>query len=145
MAKQNRYLAKAALYLGADVNNQDFSTTPLIWIVFDNNPELIELLLKNKADIDKKDILGYTALMRATELKYNNIIKLLLDTGADPFIKFGYDNVPTNRKVGTTVLDQKYNPVISEFMRPKILPILNNEEFSPLPKNLAQLTAEFTY
>ena len=37
------------------------------------------------------------------------------------------------------------NTVIKEFMRQKVSSILNNEEFSPLPRDLTKLTAEFTY
>lgn len=49
---------------------------------------IVQLLLENGADPNLKDIIGYTALMRACIVSSNiEIIKLLLEYGADPNLK----------------------------------------------------------
>ena len=162
-------IVKSLLANKADINSKgnifpgmdhSYFDTPLTLAAYDNS-KMVKLLLDNRADVNIKDSRGKTALMIAakeaqnaekllektenaknieklTEKKKeaNDIIELLLKNGADPLIK---------AKDGTTVLDQSNNAIIRKFMQKKIFPILNNEEFSPLSSNLAQLTAELTY
>lgn len=66
----------------------------------------------------------------------NQIIQHLLDAGADPNIQDGH---------GKTVCDYFHNKTISKFMQSQITPVLNDQQFSPLPPELAKLTPEFTY
>ena len=51
-----------------------------------NNILMINLLLGYGADLNQKDIKGWTALMKAISLKDKPIIKLLLNVGANPKI-----------------------------------------------------------
>jgi ankyrin repeat protein len=79
---------------GVDVNylyNKKIS--PLMSAVEIGNYHMCEELLKRNADIHYADSLGNTALMKVAP---NNVklIKLLLDNGADPFLKTNYDFTP---------------------------------------------------
>lgn len=62
--------------------------TALVYAVCFNNPDIVESLLENhKADPDIPDsIVNYTPIMWAVHLNYLNIVQLLLDHQADPFL-----------------------------------------------------------
>ncbi len=105
----------------ADVNQQDeFSgKTLLMKSVGTGNLELVQSLITKNADPNLQCNKGRTALMNAALVAKNanysgnvekqentkNIIRLLLNAGADPFIK---------AKDGSTVLDQN-NAIMNEF------------------------------
>ena len=46
-------------------------------------PEMIQMLLKSKAYVNATNKRGWTALMKASELGYTEIIKILLKAGAN--------------------------------------------------------------
>lgn len=56
---------------------------PLILAVHKGNEELVELLISNKADINAKNDIYYTALHEACRCKHENMIELLLRMGAN--------------------------------------------------------------
>ena len=58
-------------------------STPLIKAVQVENIECVKLLIEYGADINLKDDDGYTALMRAVEMRYNDIVEVLVKGGAD--------------------------------------------------------------
>lgn len=69
--------------MGADVNLVDnYGNTPLIQACIYNNPEIVDLLIKSGADVNKENSKGVTALLLALENRYIDIIKLLLNAHA---------------------------------------------------------------
>ena len=52
-------------------------------LFFNQRPEIIELLIKNKANVNAKDLCGQTPLMPACYLANYDIVKMLIDNGAD--------------------------------------------------------------
>jgi ankyrin repeat protein len=103
---------KQLLESGADVNVKDdeFGCTPLILASCNGHKEVVELLLDNGADVDARDkygfcmipftlekdgkealkeleknvhINGWTALMYASQKGYAEIVKLLIEKGAN--------------------------------------------------------------
>ncbi len=48
------------------------------------NSEICEILIENGADIDSSDNEGWTPLMRATLAKKPDLVRMLIDQGADP-------------------------------------------------------------
>ena len=74
--------------LGADIHiHDDLDGTPLWWSVFDNNPEIIEMLIRldqnlNIANETTND--GVTLLMWAAQYNKNpEVLKLLIDLGVE--------------------------------------------------------------
>ena len=51
--------------------------------------DLCKLLIEKKADINMKDNDGWTALDYASQYGTKEVVKLLLENGADPDIKTG--------------------------------------------------------
>ena len=76
-----------------DVNAQDGQGfTALHFAVQENKPKIVSALLKKGIRVDQKDKYGNTALWRAvmnTEID-PNIIKLLINSGANPGLKNKY-------------------------------------------------------
>ncbi len=72
---------KLLLKYGANVNHKNtFGLTPLMAAVVEKNESIIRLLLSCKnINIDLQDNNGYTALMYACTLGYENIVKLLIE------------------------------------------------------------------
>lgn len=67
---------------GADANGNE-KAIPLHTAVIANQPEIVHLLLKAQADVNKQNKQGQTALMVAVEYNHPEIIKLLLQAGAN--------------------------------------------------------------
>jgi ankyrin repeat protein len=77
--------ARTLLSQGADPNQRAVDgTTPLHWAVRNESVELVELLLRAKADVRAADRYGVTPLHIATSLANNTIAQRLLAAGADP-------------------------------------------------------------
>lgn len=53
------------------------------YCVQNGTKELLEMVIEAKADVNRKDSRGQTALMLAARKHYNDLTKLLLDAGAD--------------------------------------------------------------
>lgn len=84
-AAKNGDLYEAALLLnmGASVNVNDESVTPLMNAVGSGNLKLVELLVSRGADVNMQDYLGYTALMDAASSDHDEITQFLLAHNAD--------------------------------------------------------------
>ncbi|WP_027339162.1 ankyrin repeat domain-containing protein [Halonatronum saccharophilum] len=70
-----------------DINKYDIKGRfPLIWAAkFNNNPQIIDLLVKNEARVDMRDREGLTPLMYAAKYNINHqVIDSLLRNGANP-------------------------------------------------------------
>jgi ankyrin repeat protein len=73
-----------------DVNQGDKrQETPMMNAAIKNDIKLMELLLKNGAKIDLKNIDGQTAFIIAVHEKNKEAITFLLENGADPNIVVG--------------------------------------------------------
>ena len=57
--------------------------TPLILASYNEQPEIVEILLRHGADINAQDAAGNTALMGVCFKGYKDIAKKLIDAGAD--------------------------------------------------------------
>ncbi|MEW5674783.1 ankyrin repeat domain-containing protein [Flavobacterium enshiense] len=85
---------KGYLRAGRDIpetKHTDENWTLLMLAIFENEIEIAQLLIKNKADINAKNAVGHTALFLACAHNYEKEAKLLLehnakvtDTGKDP-------------------------------------------------------------
>lgn len=98
--KGNFKIAQLLLDNGADVNNmseleQDFAqfsdtpswglvadSTPLILACKKNRSDIVKFLIKNGADVNKRDASNMTPLQHALELGYHDIAELLKSKGA---------------------------------------------------------------
>lgn len=91
----------------ADVNQTDdhYQLSPLISAAAGGNATIGQLLIDRGADLDHQEgISGFTSLMMATAYSKEAFIKVLLDAGANPYIKtiegmtlsdmVGYSNNP---------------------------------------------------
>lgn len=80
---------KLAIEKGANINYQGDGEyyTPLMRAIRKVNKEIAELLLKNGADINKKNRYGFTNLMVASRIGHKDIVELLIKAGANLNIK----------------------------------------------------------
>ena len=62
-------------------------STALIYAVESGNIQIVTLLVEANANLEPKTIFGYTPLLIAANRNYEFILRLLLDTGADPNVK----------------------------------------------------------
>ena len=86
---------KKAIQAGADKEERDsMLRTPLINAVMDCKFEIIKLLIEFEAKINAQDINGKTALHFSTDCCDINILKYLLDQGANRKIPDKYGNTP---------------------------------------------------
>ena len=66
------------------VNSVDMKGfTPLILAAYNEQPEIVDFLLANGADLDVQDAAGNTALMGVSFKGYKDVAKKLIDAGAD--------------------------------------------------------------
>ena len=84
MDQKNPEMVHLLLKAGAksDVYNDILGLTPLHVAIKIQNKEILEILLKNKANIDGMDQNGRTALHLATESNDLDLIQVLLDYNA---------------------------------------------------------------
>ena len=83
--------AKDEMEKGADVNKNDAEGySPLIRAVYAKNYQIVESLVRHKADVNSTDNkINSTALIEASYLGLLDIVKLLLANNADPNIAKG--------------------------------------------------------
>ena len=79
----------------ADIQDK-FGETALIWASDWDDMEIVDLLIKNGANVNIQDKLGRTALMQASRNDNEKIVKLLIQYGA---------NLNLQDTRGKTVLD----------------------------------------
>jgi len=73
----------------AENNSLNFhyrNITPLIRACYNNNQDMVILMLRKGADIEFRDIYNYTPLENVVYYNMINMIKLLLENGANPNI-----------------------------------------------------------
>lgn len=86
--ESNYFLANILLTHGANVNLVNNQGTSAIKIsVIKEDLEMLELLNKFKANANILDQSGYSPIMYAVKNKSTQVIKKLLNMGADPFLK----------------------------------------------------------
>lgn len=78
---------------GIDAYDED-ERTALIWACFFGQTELLHWLIKNDADVNRQDKIGYTGLHFCGQEKNFEVAKILLDSGADPNMKDQHGNAP---------------------------------------------------
>ena len=61
--------------------------TPLHHAVFEEDENLVQLILSYKPNLQAKDVYGNTALHFACEMKSKRVVKLLIRSGANPNIQ----------------------------------------------------------
>lgn len=78
-------LVKLLVESGADVNNLSKAETPIFGAVWSGNPEIVEYLIKEGVggSIDYGCEKGWSPLHRAARKGYLDIVKLLIQAGAD--------------------------------------------------------------
>ena len=79
-------IASFLITKNANVNlvSSDIGETPIFLAIRQNKIKVVELLITNKADINKKRTDGYTPLMLAYQKHYEDIIQLLIKNRANP-------------------------------------------------------------
>lgn len=102
---------------GADVDAESYGETPLLKVAGKkvNDVNLARILIKYDADVNAKDAQGNTPLYHAILNKNSAMIKLLLDNGADMYIK--------NKRGDTAaryILSKKNMPLVS-FDSPELI------------------------
>lgn len=82
--KNNIEVIKILIDLDADVNLvSHFLGSSVLWNAVDNNqPDIVELLIKNGANINFKMESGWSLLAWAKEHKYNEVAEILIKYGA---------------------------------------------------------------
>ena len=71
--------------------------TPLHFAASMGRPDVVELLIKYKADVNARDGYGMTPLHIAAYYGYAQVAKLLLDNGADPNVIDNFGLAPLHR------------------------------------------------
>ena len=74
---------KRAIDSGADVNEIDRDWFPLMMAVATNNEDVVSLLLRNGAEVDKTDAAGLTSLALAVQEGHVKPMTMLLENGAN--------------------------------------------------------------
>jgi|GEM_PF-1030611 len=87
----------------ANINQKDKKGSTALHRACMNDKEMISILLQNGADIDAQINDGTTPLMSAVEADKPEIVKLLLDNGANPDIK--------DYNLGLTAYDKAYQVI----------------------------------
>lgn len=83
-------VVKALLNSRVDVNLTDekYELSPLISAAAGGNPEIGQLLIDQGAELDHQEgISGFTPLMMATAYRQVEFVQMLLEAGANPYIK----------------------------------------------------------
>lgn len=106
LAVLNSHVSIAQLLMehGADINLCACTYSPLIVAVYAKNKEMIKDLIKRGALLNLQDSKGDTALMYAIRSVHPDVLGLLLDSGADPYLK------NNNKENVLTVAARLYDP-----------------------------------
>lgn len=105
---------------GGDPNNTSFSKqghTLLMTACVQNNPELVEAILKRGAAVDLKSG-GKTALHHAVIFGHPKCVQLLLEHGADPHLRVDEDDSDFTSNDGLTSLEIIELEIEREGLRP---------------------------
>jgi len=78
-----RHLAHL-LASGANPDAPHRDTCPIVFAAHRGETDIIDLLLAHKADINRKDATGMTALMAAVSTRKHDLARALIDRGAAP-------------------------------------------------------------
>jgi uncharacterized protein len=109
---------ESLLAQGADANTTGGvtpvgeSNTALMWAATEGYLDIVNLLLKHKAEVGIKNAANYTALMYAAESNYRNVVSVLLNQG-DPSLSihdrnhYGENVLMTMARHGETDLVQR--------------------------------------
>jgi hypothetical protein len=110
----NYFMVQALLNQGANVNAKEANVgpnlgqtggqTPLMLASENGHENIVSLLIKNGADLNARDLSGYTALEVATWQDNISICKLLLNAGA---------NVNITNRLGRTALWRGNAPLLN--------------------------------
>lgn len=113
-------IVEKLLAVGADVNaiytaqNKIKGFTSLMIACINNHVDVVDRLIKAKADVDLQNEYGSTALVFASEEGHVEIVKMLIEAGA---------NVNAQNKYGTTALiwasEKGYSEIVSSLIRAK--------------------------
>lgn len=96
LAAHNGYFESVKLLLNAGalpqplVGRSKYNKLPLVGASGQGHLDIVKLLIKHGADINKQENSGDTALIAATKEKKLEIVEYLLSKGADPSIKMLY-------------------------------------------------------
>ena len=78
---------RAAIELGADINQMNGGYTPLMEAVLRNSEEIVKCLCENNAMLDVKSHYKDTAAYLAAKYNYPSCLETLIQFGADIFLK----------------------------------------------------------
>lgn len=116
IARDSSEVARVLLKNGADVNHG----SPLYYASGQNWPEVVKMYLQHKEiELDKiEDKEGFTAIITATYHGNTEIVRLLLEAGANVNQQAGYKNAPLHYALDSTAVDSvntlrallEYNP-----------------------------------
>jgi len=83
----HRDLAELLIKKGANVNSEAWDDAPSLYAVWNDHPDVLELLLSYGANPDEKDRKDWSLLHYAAGSGSTDMTRLLLDKGADPNVK----------------------------------------------------------
>jgi len=80
-------IAKLLLDNGANPDNDADEYNPLTYAASAGNKDILDLILERKANVNRRDSSGQTALMRAALAGHNQLIEILINSGAEIELK----------------------------------------------------------
>jgi ankyrin repeat protein len=77
------YFLGSLLFLGSFATVETTIASPIHEAAVAGDVELVEMLIENGADVDDRDVHGYTPLLLAIQAGHTDIAKVLIAGGAD--------------------------------------------------------------